>query len=197
MEYISKPALIPDIANNFNLEEMSWEFLNSCDNSNFIFATADHPNPHLLPIRPTSDRDSHMHGGSTSKSSPSCSDASIIPTRPPMEQVPYVIGPDPSQECLSETARSILQRRTQNRVAQRTYRLRREEERKELRRKLDDAEKESLELRETCNELIVVISELRKQITRLERDNLSLRVIKSHNHKESVDQHRGRVILPI
>ena len=50
MEYISKPALIPDIANNFNLEEMSWEFLNSCDNSNFIFATADHPNPHLLPI---------------------------------------------------------------------------------------------------------------------------------------------------
>ena len=50
MEYISKPGLIPDITNNFNLEEMSWEFLNSCENNNFIFATADHPNPHLLPI---------------------------------------------------------------------------------------------------------------------------------------------------
>ncbi|KAE9375950.1 hypothetical protein N431DRAFT_481144 [Stipitochalara longipes BDJ] len=84
------------------------------------------------------------------------------------------------QSGLGETRDEIrsphfLRRRIQNRNAQRSYRQRREDERKILLDKLKVAQEECRNLGETCTELQALVETLQDQLKRMEAENIALR----------------------
>ncbi|KAL1963389.1 hypothetical protein VTN77DRAFT_8405 [Rasamsonia byssochlamydoides] len=174
MEFIP-PNLTP--ADSFALGELVWDYFLYCDDDTFNNVVGNK----FLPLctttaaaaaaaPPTNDS---FPEDQTSDNSPSSSSSSSEMTTPPQNRAgrDHATSKDQEVHALSEKTRSIL-----NRVAQRTYRQRREEEQKELQWKLAKSEQENMQCRRTCDELIIVIAEMRRRITRLEGKNTRLRI---------------------
>lgn len=70
----------------------------------------------------------------------------------------------------------IQNRREKNRIAQRTFRRKREDERKELQRKIGEAGVAFNKIVQEYQNLASVAKEMRLRIFRLEKENLSLRM---------------------
>jgi hypothetical protein len=72
---------------------------------------------------------------------------------------------------------ALQRRRAQNRVAQKAYRLRKEEKIKELSAKLSEIEREMERMEQSNHDLSTQISTLLHKISKLEKENRRLKIL--------------------